>query len=624
MKNKTSMKLIWSPSATPQLLHAPLRTLAETFALSESDTGANVRFVQTNDPNSLRVCAEANIFTIDYGSTSGALRGVAHALADRSADETTSFTMLGIMLDCSRGAVMSLPYLKKWLRQLALLGYNTLMLYTEDTYELPGEPYFGYMRGSYSMAEIKELDAYAATLGMDIIACIQTLGHMEQILKWEAFRDVADTEFVLLAGAKETYTFIEKMITFWSEALRSRRIHIGMDEASDMGCGKYIRRFGYEPQFDIFNRHLGRVNDMCHNHGLQPMIWSDMYFKMGSPTHTYCDPKTVIPESIKTAIPEGVDLVYWDYYTEDEAFYAEWIRRHRDLKGEPMMASGIMTWARFWYDHAKTVRGVTPCVRACQKQNVKELLFTLWGDGGGSCEFDSAWTGLTWAADLAFGGDGAPEQVSPMFTAVCNGDYATQLIPGKLQAWLENPRLEVKTSTMLWDDPLLGIGWTEYLVTEPTCWERTLKHLEALYAELEPLDGSAGPGNIDHGRNLCRLLIAKLKFRTALVAAYAQRNRAALKRLAKEGVPEILTALQAFTQSFRCQWLRRNKAFGMEVIQIRLAAQLVRYEETATRINELLEGKIETIEELDVIIQPREKSQHVGFFDWLATGSLRV
>jgi len=53
--------------------------------------------------------------------------------------ERTSFTTLGIMLDCSRNAVMTVAHVKRWLRRLALLGYNMAMLYTEDTYELRGE-----------------------------------------------------------------------------------------------------------------------------------------------------------------------------------------------------------------------------------------------------------------------------------------------------------------------------------------------------------------------------------------------------------------------------------------------------------------------------------------------------
>jgi CRISPR/Cas system CSM-associated protein Csm2 small subunit len=60
----------------------------------------------------------------------------------------------------------------------------------------------------------------------------------------------------------------------------------------------------------------------------------------------------------------------------------------------------------------------------------------------------------------------------------------------------------------------------------------------------------------------------------------------------------------------------------MEVVQIRFGAMTVRYKETAQRIQELLDGKIDSIHELDVKI--KNIGEFVGFFDWLATGSLRV
>lgn len=65
------------------------------------------------------------------------------------------------MLDCSRNAVPKVSALKKFMDVLQKMGYNTLELYGEDTYEVEGEPYLGYMRGRYSASEIKELDAYA-------------------------------------------------------------------------------------------------------------------------------------------------------------------------------------------------------------------------------------------------------------------------------------------------------------------------------------------------------------------------------------------------------------------------------------------------------------------------------
>jgi len=86
------------------------------------------------------------------------------------------------------------------------------MLYTEDTYEVPGEPLFGYFRGRYSAAELGEIDRYAARFGMEVIPCIQTLGHLGQLLRWPAYAGLRDTAEVLLAENDATYKLVEKML----------------------------------------------------------------------------------------------------------------------------------------------------------------------------------------------------------------------------------------------------------------------------------------------------------------------------------------------------------------------------------------------------------------------------
>ena len=57
--------------------------------------------------------------------------------------------MLGVMVDCSRNAVMNVASVKKFAKLIRSMGYNTLMLYTEDTYEVDGQPYFGHFRRTY-------------------------------------------------------------------------------------------------------------------------------------------------------------------------------------------------------------------------------------------------------------------------------------------------------------------------------------------------------------------------------------------------------------------------------------------------------------------------------------------
>ena len=88
-----------------------------------------------------------------------------------------NFDTFGVMIDMSRNAVMSLESLKRFLKLLKKMGYNCVMLYTEDTYEVEGEPYFGYMRGRYTHEELKEIDDYCYSIGVEVIPCIQTLAH---------------------------------------------------------------------------------------------------------------------------------------------------------------------------------------------------------------------------------------------------------------------------------------------------------------------------------------------------------------------------------------------------------------------------------------------------------------
>ena len=54
---------------------------------------------------------------------------------------------------------MNVNSIKRWVDITSDLGYNTLMLYTEDTYELNNNPLFGYMRGDTLYNEISAKNA---------------------------------------------------------------------------------------------------------------------------------------------------------------------------------------------------------------------------------------------------------------------------------------------------------------------------------------------------------------------------------------------------------------------------------------------------------------------------------
>jgi len=617
------MKWTWKPNDTPPHLHSLLECLGEEYPLTTSSGNRELRFKRVEETGALNTFFDNEVVTIEYGSLAAAARGVGHALAGQSASSKTTFRSMGIMLDCSRQAVMTVPYVKRWMRRLAVMGYNLLMLYTEDTYQIPGEPYFGYMRGGYTGKEVEEIDAYAKRLGIEVVACIQTLGHLEQILKWPAYKDIRDTDQVVLIGEEKTYALIDKMIRFWSEHLGSRRIHVGMDEAFQFGRGHFFDRNGPQPPFDVFNSHLSRVEAICATHGLKPMIWSDMYFKMGSPKHEYYDRDSRIPEEVRDKVPKNVDLVYWDYYSKDEDFYTEWIHRHRELGHEPLMASGIWTWARFWYDHAMTTAAVDPCVRACRKAGLAEIMFTLWGDVVSYCEFDSAFAGMAYAADRCYGGNADAAGLDALLKGIDAGDFTTSLLGTGLQVVADVEVPPVPASTILWDDPLFGIGWQGYLYAGNDFWAKVLERLRAVRDAAEPRRHKEGPPDFGYLWALSDMMVLKLEFREKLVFAYRSRDLHALRELKDGAIPRILGAYEDLEKAFRRQWLRRNKAIGMEATQVRLAAGAARFREAATRIGEFCDGTIPAIEELDA--QPDGLGPNpVTNFIRLVTGSVRI
>ena len=118
--------------------------------------------------------------------------------------EDDFFKTVGYMHSTNPGCP-SLPAFKEYLDMLALMGYNMAMLYTEDRLELPNYPYFGYLKGRYTVEEIKELDDYAFDYGIELIPCLECYGHMAEYLIWSEARPIKDTASVLRAREEKTF-----------------------------------------------------------------------------------------------------------------------------------------------------------------------------------------------------------------------------------------------------------------------------------------------------------------------------------------------------------------------------------------------------------------------------------
>ncbi|WJH36999.1 beta-N-acetylhexosaminidase [Paenibacillus sp. CC-CFT747] len=401
------------------------------FSLSE-DSGIPLIAIRTERQDVLELEMNAKEIIIRFGAVHHFFRGLSHVferweeLAGSQPSiritEYPQFDLNGAMFDCSRNAVMHVEGVKRFVRIMAAMGLNMLMLYTEDTYEIEGMPYFGYMRGRYTQEELKEIDAYAALFGMEVIPCIQTLAHLAAALKWNYAQAFTDTEDILLVGEPLTYEFIENMITAASAPFRSKRIHIGMDEAHRLGLGQYLEKNGLHSRFDLMKEHLDKVLAITRSHGLEPMIWSDMYFRLGSKHGWYYDLDVEIPEPVIEAMPKDVRFVYWDYYHTDPSFYEAYLDIHRSFGSEPLFAGGIWTWNTIAPNYGKTIATTNAALAACKQKGVREVFATFWGNDGNEASYASGILGLQWFAEHGYA-KGVPDaETVNRRVAVCSGD----------------------------------------------------------------------------------------------------------------------------------------------------------------------------------------------------------
>ena len=208
----------WNSEKTPESINRALKTLSVRYPRLKGCCGDyELVFERSSDESVCSVRQDDMKYIISGNRDNMILRMVGSVLSGvipETADYYP-FNMFGIMIDCSRNAVMTVDYMKSYLERLAILGYNMVMLYTEDTYKIEGEPFFGLMRGAYTEEEIRELDEYAYSLGIEMIPCIQTLAHLEQIFRWSHYNEINDCNGILLVDEQKTYDLIEKMIATW-------------------------------------------------------------------------------------------------------------------------------------------------------------------------------------------------------------------------------------------------------------------------------------------------------------------------------------------------------------------------------------------------------------------------
>ncbi|MBR2011162.1 MAG: family 20 glycosylhydrolase [Clostridia bacterium] len=503
----------------------------------------------------------------------------------------------GVMLDMSRNAVMKPDEVKKFADTIKKLGYNMIHLYTEDTYEVPGEPYFGYLRGRYSQAELKDIVAYCDSIDVEVIPCIQTLAHLNQLFYWKPYAAINDTDDILMVGDERTYQLIENMLKSVKECFTSNVVNIGIDEAHMVGLGKYLDKNGFENRFSIIRRHLDRVLELTKKYDLKPIMWSDMFFRLGNKGTYFTNDRSVITDEIVAACPEGVEQVYWDYYTQTKDRYDAMLDMHERFPGKTWFAGGAWTWVSYASNNAFSIKTMSLAAQSCKEHGVDNVMMTMWGDNGKLCSFYTVLPSL-YAIRRIYDGVTDMDVIKKEFGEITGEDFDAMMlfdIPvdfGNLKLDHTYPHMY-----MLYSDPFLG--------AVDASIKKSYKN--EYLAIADKLAAAAKTSQykylFENAETLCRALALKHDLGVRTRAAYKAGDREALAAIADDYTATI-KAVETFEAAFRKMWLTENKPNGLEVCELRHGGLLLRLKNCRDRLLAYLAGDKTAVAELDEELLP--------------------
>lgn len=212
-----------------------------------------------------------------------------------------------------KGAPPKISYYEKLFPLLGALGATGILIEYEDMF-----PYAGKLRNvsalnSYTIEDIKTINALAIKSNLAVIPLVQTFGHLEFLLKLDEFshlREVPEYPQVICPTHKETVDLIVNMLDQVIMAHpQIKLIHIGADEVYYIGqcqrCFDTLAQLNWSKN-ELFLEHILAIAKQINSKYkyLRILMWDDEFRSMSA-------------KQLKDSrIAEFVEPVVWKYTKE--------------------------------------------------------------------------------------------------------------------------------------------------------------------------------------------------------------------------------------------------------------------------------------------------------------------
>lgn len=236
-----------------------------------------------------------------------------------------SLQIRAVQLDLAR-QMETTTFICDFIDFIAESGFNTLALYLEGRIRTPSfrQP---SLTESYSVEEMANVVAYAASRKIDVIPIISVLSHAELFLRFPNLGDLAETRDsvpgrfgigspdTFCPSQSATYTFLRNYFAEICQIFSGPYIHIGCDEAWNMGycdlCRERLQKG--ESQANLFHQHLLEVHRIVTQElGKRIILWDDMF--------------EYYPEALES-LPRDMVMACWQYQDNVETTRAHFFNR---------------------------------------------------------------------------------------------------------------------------------------------------------------------------------------------------------------------------------------------------------------------------------------------------------
>ena len=376
-----------------------------------------------------------------------------------------------------------------------------------------------------------------------------------------------------------------------------------------MGLGNYLLRHGYVNRFELLNRHLGRVAAICDKYGLKPMMWSDMFFRLGSKTNSYYDPELHVPDDVIASLP-AVEMVYWDYYHTDSAAYEHMLDEHKRMKRNTIFAGGVWTWSGFLPNRVRTLNTMLPALRNTARKETDTVFATLWGDDGAETDYLMAIDGLTLFSEACWTGEDfsveACERLAQRLTGLGTD------VRNAYDAFYADDYEKSNGKKLIWCDPLYSYGVSE---ENQDILARSAEGAAAV------LGAAPSCPETYYALALFRTLSGKIRLTRGIRSAYANHDRQAMKEMFAQAIPALAESYRTLMAAHRALWESNSKRQGWEVLALRYGGAIGRLEDVADELERWADGRLDSLPELDEPVLPHGKG---FFYDRVSTPSAKT